>query len=134
MSHCVSETAGANARESPCVSEPYRDRVHQAATAHPTRGDVAEDVAHELAFSRMNLRDGARRRAHADGNPRAFKCRAGGRGGAQEALPISHDEFAVCAQVDQRGQCIALVQPGCENSSQDVAADESSQARQKMNG
>ena len=81
----------------------------------------------------VDLGNRARGCAHAHGNAGTLESGPGSRGGAQHALAVADDNFAVGAEVHQGYQRFTFVQAGGQDPRQDVAADKPAEARQEDN-
>lgn len=78
-----------------------------------------------------HLRNRAGGGSHAQGNARALERGPRRRGSAQHPFGISDEDFPVGSQINERLQIAALVQPRRQDPGQNIAADESSDARQE---
>lgn len=110
------------------------DGVDQTAPADPPGLSAAEDLAGECAIPKGHTGDGPGGGAHAHGDPGAFEGGAGRRGGAEEALRVADDDFAIGTEVDERGGLRAVGKAGGDNAGEDVAADEPAEAREEGDG
>lgn len=111
-----------------------RDRVHDTASANSAWSGIAQHPACEFAAHGLNLENGPGHCAHADADPPALKCGTCGSGGAQQAVPVADDDLAICAQINEPGKGFAFVKTCRQNAGKDVAAGESTEARQKPHG
>ena len=86
--------------------------IDQAATADPAGIGPAKDLAFDLVAQHANGGDGTGGSAHPAGDPGPFERGTGGGGGTNQPVPVTHDDFAVRAEIQEGGQSLCCVQAG----------------------
>ena len=111
-------------------SHHLRAGVDEAGPADADRARRTDDAAVDVVVDADRL-DRAHRAPHAVADLRTFERGAGRRGTRHEPFLRAHDHLAVGADVDQRAQLVALVDPGREHARHGVRTHEARHDRQQ---
>ncbi len=102
--------------------------VHQSASTNPARFAPAEHVAIEAAVLHGYSGDCSRRRAHPHTDARGLECRACSRRSAECAVPVSDDNLAIRAQINESDQRFAVEPAHCNHAREQVTPHEATEA------